>query len=133
MLPDSGGFQRKSDDNLTITARPLHGDGRVICVTLAGEIDIAAYAVLSETVDWLVAVAPASVLVDLAELAFACAALPNFVVQVRHALPDDTEIILWRPRPATDWVLRVTDMAAIATIRDEPTEPVLLPGLAPTS
>lgn len=112
----------RSAHGLTITIRTLPGDGRRAYVCLAGEIDRDSHAILSRTVDWLTTTAPAGVLVDLAPLTFACSTLPNFIARVRHAVPGDAELVLWRPRPETEWVLRATDMPAIATIRSEPTQ-----------
>lgn len=120
MPPNRDRIFERSDHGLTVTARLLPGDGRHTCVWLAGEIDMASTAVLSQTVDWLTALAPVSVLVDLAELTFACSTLSNFVVLLRHAVPAGAELILWRARPQTEWVLRATGMADIATIRAEP-------------
>ena len=68
--------------------------------------------------------------VDLAELTIAGATLPNFVVRVRQAVPDGAELRLWRTKQTTRWVLRVTDMGAIATLRDESIEP---PAVSPDS
>ncbi|MFC6022838.1 STAS domain-containing protein [Plantactinospora solaniradicis] len=119
MPQNSDGFYQESDHGLTLTARTLPGGDRRTYLCLAGEIDIASSAVLSKAVDWLTALGPVIVLVDLAELTFACSTLSNFVVRVRQSMPDDAELILWRARPATEWMLRVTDMATIATIRDE--------------
>lgn len=123
MLRTSDGSYQASDHGLTITARLLMGGDRRVNVCLTGDIDNAASDVLSGTVEWLAALAPASVLVDLADVTFACSALPNFVVQILQAVPDGAELILKGASPATGWVLRVTDMAAIATIRHEPAEP----------
>ncbi|GAB3973691.1 STAS domain-containing protein [Plantactinospora veratri] len=122
MPQNSDGFYQESDHGLTVTARALPGGDRRTYLCLAGEIDMASSAVLAKAVDWLTALSPVSVLVDLAELTFACSTLPNFVVRVRRAVSDDAELTLWRPRPAIDRVLRVTDMATIATIRDESTD-----------
>lgn len=124
MLPRPDGTFHSSQHGLTVTARTRPGDARCVDVCLTGDIDMAALASLSETVDWLTALAPVYVRVDLAALTFACSTLPNFVVQVRRAVPDDAELILWRAGPTTSWVLQVTDMAAIATLRDEPVRPV---------
>ncbi|MEU4626202.1 hypothetical protein AB0G04_40265 [Actinoplanes sp. NPDC023801] len=121
MLESSDSSVYRSAHGLTITIRTLPGDGRRAYMCLAGEIDRDSSAILSRTVDWLTRVAPVSVLVDLAALTFACSALPNFLASVRHAVPGDAEVVLWRPRPEIEWVLRATDMAAIATIRGEPT------------
>ncbi len=112
----------ESDHELSVTAHMLPGGGRRTHVHLAGEMDMAASTVLSGTIDWLTRLAPASVLLDLTEVTFACATLPNFVVRLRQGLPDGAELVLWRPRPMTRWVLQVTDMAAIAAIPEESTE-----------
>lgn len=66
-------------------------------------------------------------LIDLADVTFACSTLPNFVARVRHAVPDGVELILWQARPTTEWVLRITEMAVVATIRGEPAKVVKLP------
>lgn len=118
------GTFHSSQHGLTVTALVRPGDARCVDVCLAGEIDMAAFATLSETVNWLIAQAPVYVRMDLAALTFACSTLPNFVVQIRHAVPDIAELVLWRAGPAASWVLQVTDMAAIATLHDEPVEPV---------
>ncbi|MET8152487.1 hypothetical protein ACIBSW_22660 [Actinoplanes sp. NPDC049668] len=123
MSPDSDGTFQASDHGLTVTARATAGKERRAHVCLTGDIDLAASAVLSATIDWLTALAPVSVLVDLADVTFACSTLPNFVVRIRRAVPDGTELVLWRARPATGWVLRVTDMATIATLRGEAARP----------
>ena len=66
-------------------------------------------------------------LVDLAEVTFASSALPNFVVRLSQAVPHGAELILWRAPPMTGRVLRLTDMATIATLRDDPTVPYGVP------
>lgn len=127
----SDGSYHASDHGLTVTARVLPGEGRRALVGLTGDIDMAASALLSTTVEWLTTLAPSSVLVDLADVTFASAMLPNFLVQMRRAVPDGAEIVLWRPRPATGWVLRVTDMRTLATVRDHATEPYAVRVRAP--
>jgi anti-anti-sigma factor len=120
MNPASDTFQA-TGHSLTVTAHLLPGEGGGAQVRLAGDIDLASDAVLSKTVDWLTARTPVSVVLDLADVTFACSALPNFVVQLYRAVPSATEMVLWRARPATGLVLRLTDIATIATIRDDPT------------
>jgi len=127
MPPESDGTYQASNGGLTIIARALPGDGHRAQLSLTGDIDLAASAVLSETVDWLTATAPLSVLVDLSEVTFAGSALPNFVARVSQAMPSGTELVLWRARPATGLVLRITDMATIATLRDDTTVAYDLP------
>ena len=111
----------RSAHGLTVTVRTLPGDGRCADVGLAGEIDRDSSAILSQTLDWLTTMAPVRVRVDLAALTFACSTLTNFIARIRHAVPGNTELILWRPSLETAWVLRATDMAAIATIHGEHT------------
>lgn len=123
MPPSTFATFRSFDHGLTVTARTKGGDDRRAHLRLTGEIDMAAFTALSETIDWLTALAPTSVVMDLAELTFACSTLPNFIVRVRHAMPDGAELILWRPAPTARWVLGITGMAAIATLHDEPVEP----------
>jgi anti-anti-sigma factor len=123
MPPESDGTYQASDQGLTVTAHVLPGDAGRAQLRLAGDIDLTSSAVLAKTVDWLTAMAPASVVMDLAEVTFACSALPNFVVQVSQAVPHGAELILWRAPPIIGRVLRLTDMATIATLRDEPTVP----------
>ena len=113
---NSDGFVDCSHDP-TITIRALPGDSRAH-VCLAGEIDVDASVVLSRAVDWLAMSAPVHVLVDLADLTFAGATLPNFLAHVRQVLPGEAGLTLWRPRPPAEWVLRITGMATIAHIRN---------------
>ncbi|GIM98076.1 STAS domain-containing protein [Paractinoplanes toevensis] len=123
MLPSPDGVFETSDRERTITIRALAGVDRRVHLSLAGEIDLAATAALSSTVDWLRTLTPISVLIDLSELSFACATLPNFIVRIRQFLSSSAEIVLWRPQPEIQKVLLVTDMATIATLRDEPASP----------
>ncbi len=123
--PD-GTFQVR-EAGLTIAASTSPGETRRACLRLAGELDMDASAALSKTVDWLAAVGPVSVLIDLAKVTFAGSTLPNFIVRLSAATPD-AELILWRSSPVTKLILRITDMAAISTLRDDPVAPYGLPG-----
>lgn len=126
-MPQSqDGIYQETDHALTITAHTRPGGNRLTFLCLAGEIDMASSAVLAKTIDWLTGLAPVCVLVDLADLTFAGATLPNFVARIRQAVPDGAEVILCGARPATGWVLRATDMATIATIHAEPAEPLAM-------
>jgi anti-anti-sigma factor len=127
MPPESDGTYQACDQGLAITAHVLPGDAGRARLRLAGDIDLASSALLSKTIDWLTAMAPFSVLVDLAEVTFASSALPNFVVRLSQGVPHGVELILWRAPPMTGWVLRLTDMATIATLRDDPTLPYGVP------
>ncbi|MET0426005.1 MAG: STAS domain-containing protein [Actinoplanes sp.] len=119
MPSETAGIFQDVDPCLTVTARLLPGDDRCAHVRLAGELDLSTSRTLAQTLDWLISVAPTSVQVDLGELTFVGATLPNFVVGISHAMPAGAELVLRRARPMTEWVLRVTGMADIATIRSQ--------------
>jgi hypothetical protein len=106
--------------DLMITAFAAPGKVSLARLCLAGEVDLSATKLLASALDWLATMAPATVIIDLAEVRFASAALPNFVVRVFSALPSCQEIILWRPTPTTDLVLQMTDMPMIAKVSDDP-------------
>ncbi|MFI5937572.1 STAS domain-containing protein [Actinoplanes sp. NPDC051494] len=86
-------------------------------VCLSGEIDLAASVMLSSVAAHLSAIAPTTVVIDLAGVTFACSALPNFLARLRASLPAGSTMHLCRPTHPIHVVLRVTDMGQIATLR----------------
>ena len=54
--------------------------------------------------------------VDVEALGFAGAALPNFLIQIHHAVPSISELTVSRPSLMARCVLAATDMAEIAKI-----------------
>lgn len=119
MLQEPDGVFEMTDRDRTMSVRGLADADRRVHLCLAGEIDMAATAALHSTVDWLATLTPVSVEMDLSKLSFAGATLPNFIVRIRQALPTAVEIVLCRSQPEVHWVLQVTGMANVTTMRDE--------------
>ncbi|MFG1928912.1 STAS domain-containing protein [Cryptosporangium sp. NPDC048952] len=90
---------------------------------LVGDIDRASSKMLSETAYWLTALAPASVVIDLAAVTFAGSALLNFLSRLSGALPTDTDLILWRPQPGIEMILRVPGLTPKSILYQGPLEP----------
>lgn len=88
-------------------------------VSLSGEIDLTTRPLLGEALDRAAEAAPGAVYVDLAAVTFAGAALPNFLFELRQMLPRRSTIVLCRPAPPVQWVLRAADVSQIATIRHD--------------
>jgi anti-anti-sigma regulatory factor len=105
-----------SPDGYVVTVLSAPGVPSAL-VYLAGEIDLAAAGALSDAMDRLSALAPANVMVDLADVTFACASLPNFLVGLRDSLPSDSALWACRPSPASSRILRTTGMDLVVTIR----------------
>ena len=106
---------QETDDGFAITvlAAP-HVPRALVC--LSGEIDMRSSAKLTELTAVLSTVAPATVVIDLAEVTFACAALPNFLARLHRCLPADSAMLLYRPTAGTRRVLQATGMDLIATL-----------------
>ncbi|GLZ00680.1 STAS domain-containing protein [Actinoplanes sp. NBRC 103695] len=103
-------------DGFAVTMHAAPGaPSALIC--LAGEIDMAASAALSDAVDRLSAATPATVVIDLADVTFACATLLTFLAHLRQRLPADATMLLCRPAAGTRRLLRMTGMEQIATLR----------------
>ncbi|WP_073258360.1 STAS domain-containing protein [Cryptosporangium aurantiacum] len=90
-------------------------------MSLVGDVDTAATRLLSDAVDWLADDRAPVVLIDLAAVTYAGSALLNFLVRLFQVMPADTEVILWRPSPRANFVLRTatmrrSDMCAMARI-----------------
>lgn len=90
-----------------------------VLICLAGEIDMAAGPALSGVVDRLSLMASTEAVVDLADVTFASSALPNFLARAHLALATNSTLVVCRPRGSTLWLLRVTNMEEIVTIRDD--------------
>ncbi|MFG1926421.1 STAS domain-containing protein [Cryptosporangium sp. NPDC048952] len=90
---------------------------------LVGDVDRASSRLQSEAVDWLTAVAPASVVIDLAAVTFAGSALLNFLTRLSGAVPVNTNLILWRPPPEIEMVLRVPGLTPKSVLRHGPLGP----------
>lgn len=103
-------------DGFTITVlAPPRGPSALVC--LSGEIDMAASVALSHAANRLSTVAPAIVIVDLANVTFACSTLPNFVVHLHQCLPVSSTLLLCRPITSIRQLLQMTGMGEISVVR----------------
>lgn len=105
----------ESDDGLAVTTMAAPSVTSAL-IRLSGDIDMTASAALSAIADRLATVAPARVVIDLAEVTFVCSVLPNFLAQLHHRLPAASTILLCRPTSGTRQVLLMTGMDQIATL-----------------
>jgi anti-anti-sigma factor len=94
-------------------------DEALACLGIAGEIDMAAEAALADAVDWLSAVMPRTVLVDVAAVTFACSTLVNLLVRLHNVLPDGASLVVCRPTPRTRLLLELTALSKIVALRDD--------------
>ena len=94
-------------------------DGSSALVCLAGEIDMTASAALTKVAEQLSTVAPVQVVIDLTEVTFAGATLPNFVADVHRRLPTATTLLLCGPDSSILQVLQASGMEQIATLRSD--------------
>jgi anti-anti-sigma factor len=101
---------------VTVFARP--GEA-VVCLRMAGEVDMAAEPALAHAVARLHAFAPSTVVIDLAAVTFACSTLANFVVRVRNAIPDDASLLLCRPTTAIRRLLKLTALDGFVALDDD--------------
>ena len=119
-MPGHSNGYPSSSAYLKVTMLAFRGEPARARLCLAGEVDIAANDMLGVCVDWLITLAPLTVVIDLAEVTFAGSSLPNFVVRAADALSPDSDLILCGANPMTRWVLRVADVTDVATITDGP-------------
>lgn len=93
-------------------------DRSQVTVNLGGDLDIDARPELDDAILRLTVAAPERVDVDVAAVTYVGAVLPNFLVQIRGAIPATSVLTVSRPSHWTHFILRVTDMAEIASIDD---------------
>ncbi|SCL34230.1 anti-anti-sigma factor [Micromonospora nigra] len=101
--------------NVTVTFSP---DRSRAVVKLGGELDMDARPQLDDAVHRLTVAAPDRVDIDVDALTYVGSDLPNFLVQVREAIPAGSVLTVSRPSPWTHRILRLTNMARIARIDD---------------
>jgi anti-anti-sigma regulatory factor len=101
------------DVTVTLTVLP---DRSHATVKLGGDLDMDARPEVDDAVNRLTATARVDV--DVAALTYVGSVLPNFLVQIRNAVPAGSVLTVSRPSPWTHFILRVTDMAQIAGIDD---------------
>jgi anti-anti-sigma factor len=102
-----------NDCVVTVTARP---GSRRADVRIAGDIDMAAVPRLTDAARRLSEDSPRSVFVDLAGVAFAGSALPNFLAQAHNRIPRGSSLVVCRPSPMARFVLVATGVMEILTV-----------------
>ncbi|GIJ76660.1 anti-anti-sigma factor [Micromonospora phaseoli] len=111
-------MDQRSGDNFSITLLAAPGATTAL-VCLAGEIDLTANSALADVVDRLSTIAPTEVVVDVAEVTFACSTLPNFLARMHLNLPNRSALVVCRPTTNVQRLLDLTDMGQIVTLRDD--------------
>lgn len=110
---------RFSTSGCTVVVAVVPGRPQVT-VHVAGDLDVDAEQALSDVVSRVAALSPERVFVDLAEVGFAGAVLPNFLARLVGVLPQLTAVRVCRPRAIHRRVLDVTGMAQIVMISSRP-------------
>lgn len=103
--------------DFTVTVRFSPDQSRTV-ILLGGDLDIDAWPELTDAIHQLTATPAGSVTVDLAAVRHVGSVLPNFLVQVRQAIPAISQLTVSHPSPMACFVLAVTEMAQIAEIDD---------------
>lgn len=85
-------------------------------IGIVGDLDLRAEADLLAVLARLWAVPRGAVTVELGELGFVGAALPNFLVRLRHTLAPGATLSVRRPSPMARRVLELTDLPRIAQL-----------------
>lgn len=101
----------------TVSTSPTTG---IVLVCLSGAIDPAVKPALHDVGEQLRAAAPRTVLVDLAEVTFACSTLANFVAQVRNALPPEASLAVCRPSAMTRRLLTLAGVGWVPVLDASP-------------
>lgn len=104
-----------SHSTVTVVVSP---DRSRAVVTVGGDLDIDARPRLDDAVRFLAVAAPQRIDVDVSGVTYVGSVLPNFLAQVRRAIPGGTVLTVSHPSPWIHFILRATDMATIASIDD---------------
>lgn len=112
--------QQYATRTVTVSASPTTG---IALVYVRGAIDPAVEPALHDVVEQLRAMAPRTVLVDLAEVTFAGSTLANFVAQVRDALPAEASLAVCRPSAMTRQVLMLAGVGRVPVLDADPPPP----------
>jgi anti-anti-sigma regulatory factor len=88
-------------------------------LVLSGDVDMTAQPQSAGAVEQIGAASPRTVVVDLAGMTFGGATLVNFLARIHRAAPTGSLLLISCPTPILRTVLRITNMAEIATIRDD--------------
>ena len=109
-------------NNLVITL--VRGrDDHTVCVSIAGDVDIAGQAQLARAARLLAATCCTRVYIDLKAVTFAGSTLINFLFRLSTQLPGNASMTLCRPGVMTVELIELTGLSEFATVRaDLPAE-----------
>lgn len=88
-------------------------------VRLSGVIDMVSHAALGAAADQVAAATPETVVVDLAEVTFACSSLANFIARLHRMMPD-TALTVCHCSPMVDRIFAMTDVERFIARHDHP-------------
>ena len=101
---------------ITVTSAP---ELRRTDLVLSGDVDMAALPLLADAVNKISGASSHTVVVHLGAVTYGGSTLANFLARVHRAAPPGSALLLCQPTPMIRTILRVTNMAQIATIRDD--------------
>jgi anti-anti-sigma factor len=94
-------------------------DQGAVCVSLAGDVDLAAEPDLASLADNLAAMRCSVVHIDLGKIRFAGSSLVKFLFRLAGPLPGPTTINLCRPDAMTLQLIQLTGLHEVATVRPD--------------
>ena len=109
-------------NNLVITLAQSQDD-HIVCVSIAGDVDMAGEAQLARAARQLAATCCTRVYVDLIAVTFAGSTLINFLFRLSTHLPGNASMTLCRPGVMTVQLIELTGLSEVAAVRaDLPAE-----------
>jgi anti-anti-sigma factor len=97
----------------------VRSDSSVAYVRMAGAVDIAGDSELAAAVECLALLAPQTVVMDLADVTFACSTLANFLVRVNRVIPDGAAMVAHGAIPSVRRLLHLTAVDTLVGMRDD--------------
>lgn len=107
-----------SINNLVITFVQSRDD-HTVCVTIAGDVDMAGEAQLACAVRQLAAACYTRVYIDLTAITFAGSSLINFLFRLSTQLPGNACMTLCRPGPMTTQIIELTGLSEFASVHPD--------------
>lgn len=105
-------------NNLVITLAQSRDD-HTVCVSIAGDVDIAGEAQLARAARQLVATCCTHVYIDLKEITFAGSTLINFLFRLSTHLSANASMTLCRPGVMTVELIELTGLSELAAVRTD--------------
>ena len=91
-------------------------DGRVVTVTLDGDICTNTVSDLSHNLDLIVGKDPERLVIDLAEVSFLDSSAVHAIVRARHMLPGECSVVLRSPQRQARRVFELTGLDSVCVI-----------------